>query len=121
MNQFGATINSAAENILVQESWHMCVLTYLQGMNGAALLSHSVCLCSGFIKNAKLFSKEVVTIYIPTHGLWEFLLFHSLSKLGPSNGQGWVSSSPYAQSYPIDWLLKDAPKHLSIHKIPFCL
>lgn len=81
-----------SENIPVQESWHTyaCIL---KGMSEKECLSHRVCSYSALLKNAKLFSKEVVTVYIPSGSLWEFLLIHRFTDLCPSDGQGWAFSS----------------------------
>lgn len=100
MDHFGATVNTAAENIPRQECWH--TYAHIEGRNEEELLSHRVCSCSAFGKKAKLFSKEVVTIYISTGSLWEFLSTYTLTDLCPSDGQGGAFSSLSAWSYPVD-------------------
>lgn len=67
MNQFGATIISAAENILGQDSRHTCAHMPPGYEWGSIAESQHVLMSVLCKKIAKLFPKEVVTISIPTH------------------------------------------------------
>lgn len=120
MSRFGATVNTAAENILVQESRHTCArISPGQKWERIAQSQNRLVLSFGR-KCQTLFQRGGNNL----HSHWQSMEIPFDSEpclLCPSDGQGWAFSSLNARSYPNDWFIECVPMHVLIHKTPLCL